>query len=540
MKKLTKLSLLSLAIAASSSAIAASSSAFAAPKTFVYCLEASPTYLNPQFATDGGTLDATSQAIFNRLVDFAKGETTIVPSLAEKWEVSEDGKSYTFYLRKGVKFHSTKDFKPSRDFNADDVVFSFNRQLDTNHPYHKVSGGNYEYFIGMDMGNIIQNVEKVDDYTVKINLKVPNAPFLANIAMDFASIFSAEYADKLLKAGTPEKLDQNPIGTGPFQFVDYQKDAQIRYKGFDQYWAGKPAIDRLVFAITPDASVRMAKLQKGECHAAPYPNPADLDALKKDPNINLMTKPGLNIGYLHFNTQKKPFDDVKVRQALNYAINKDAIIQSVYQGSGEKAKNPIPPTMWSYNDDVKDYDYNPEKAKALLKEAGLEKGFDTEVWAMPVSRPYNPNARRMAELIQEDWKKVGVNAKIVSYEWGEYLNRMRDGEHTTGMMGWNGDNGDPDNFLNTLLSCAAVKQGSNYAKFCHKDFDKLMTDAVQTTDKAKRTELYKQAQVLFKEQAPWVTIAHSTTYFPVRKEVKGYVISPFSLHNFYGVDLETK
>lgn len=159
---------------------------------------------------------------------------------------------------------------------------------------------------------------------------------------------------------------------------------------------------------------------------------------------------------------------------------------------------------------------------------------------MPVSRPYNPNARRMAELIQEDWKKVGVNAKIVSYEWGEYLNRMRDGEHTTGMMGWNGDNGDPDNFLNTLLSCAAVKQGSNYAKFCHKDFDKLMTDAVQTTDKAKRTELYKQAQVLFKEQAPWVTIAHSTTYFPVRKEVKGYVISPFSLHNFYGVDLEAK
>ncbi|WGE67681.1 ABC transporter substrate-binding protein [Actinobacillus equuli subsp. haemolyticus] len=533
MKKLTKLSLLPLAIAASSSA-------FAAPKTFVYCLEASPTYLNPQFATDGGTLDATSQTIFNRLVDFAKGETSVVPSLAEKWDVSEDGKSYTFYLRKGVKFHSTKDFKPSRDFNADDVVFSFNRQLDPNHPFHKVSGGNYEYFIGMDMGNIIQNVEKVDDYTVKINLKVPNAPFLANIAMDFASIFSAEYADKLLKAGTPEKLDQNPVGTGPFQFVDYQKDSQIRYKGFEQYWEGKPAIDRLVFAITPDASVRMAKLQKGECHAAPYPNPADLEALKQDPNINLMIKPGLNIGYLHFNTQKKPFDDVKVRQALNYAINKDAIIQSVYQGSGEKAKNPIPPTMWSYNDEVKDYDYNPEKAKALLKEAGFEKGFDTEVWAMPVSRPYNPNARRMAELIQDDWKKVGVNAKIVSYEWGEYLNRMRDGEHTTGMMGWNGDNGDPDNFLNTLLSCAAVKQGSNYAKFCHKDFDKLMTDAVQTTDKVKRTELYKQAQVLFKEQAPWVTIAHSTTYFPVRKEVKGYVISPFSLHNFYGVDLEAK
>lgn len=531
MKTLTGLSLLTLAFNLTSTAVAA-------PKTFVYCLESSPTYLNPQFATDGGTFDATSQAIFNRLVDFEKGGTNVVPALAEKWEVSEDGKNYLFHLRKGVKFHSSKEFVPSRDFNADDVLFSFNRQLDPQHSYHKVSGGNYEYFIGMDMPNIIDKVEKVDDYTVKIRLKVPNAPFLANLAMDFASIFSAEYAEQLLKAGKPARLDQNPVGTGPFQFVDYQKDSQVRYKGFEQYWAGKPTIDRLVFSITPDASVRMAKLQKGECHAAPYPNPSDIATLKKDPNINMMTKAGLNVGYLHFNTEKKPFDDVKVRQALSYAINKDAIIDSVYQGSGEKAKNPIPPTMWSYNDDVKDYDYDPEKAKALLKEAGLEKGFDTELWAMPVSRPYNPNARRMAEMVQADWKKVGVNAKIVSFEWGEYLNRMRNGEHATGMMGWNGDNGDPDNFLNTLLSCPAVKAGSNYARFCNKDFDKLMTEAMQTTDKAERTELYKQAQLLFKEQAPWVTIAHSTTYFPVRKEAKGYEISPFSLHNFYGVDLE--
>ena len=532
MKKFAKLSLLSLAFA--------STTAFAAPKTFVYCLEASPTYFNPQFVTDGGTMDAIAQTIFDRLVSFEPGTTNVVPSLAEKWDISEDGKTYTFHLRQGVKFQTTKDFKPTRDFNADDVLFSFNRQLDPNHPYHKVSGGNYEYFTSMDIQNIIDKVEKVDDHTVKITLKVPNAPFLSNLGMDFTSIMSAEYADQLLKAGTPEKLDQNPVGTGPFQFVDYQKDSQLRYKAFDDYWAGKAKLDRLVFSITPDASVRMAKLQKGECHAAPYINPADLPTLQKDPNINVMHQAGLNIGYLDFNTQKAPFDNVKVRQALSYAINKDAIIQSVYQGAGEKAKNPIPPTMWSYNDDVKDYDYNPEKAKELLKEAGFANGFDTDLWAMPVSRPYNPNARRMAELIQEDWKKVGVNAKIVSYEWGEYIKRQRQGEHQTGMMGWNGDNGDPDNFLNTLLSCAAVEAGANYAKFCNKDFDKLIQDAAKESDKAKRTELYKQAQVLFKEQAPWVTIAHSTTYFPVRKEVVGYTISPFSLHNFYHVDLADK
>ena len=532
MKKLVKLSLLSLAFA--------STTAFAAPKTFVYCLEASPTYFNPQFVTDGGTMDAIAQTIFDRLVSFEPGTTNVIPALAEKWDISEDGKTYTFHLRQGVKFHTTKDFKPTRDFNADDVIFSFNRQLDPNHPYHKISGGNYEYFTSMDMQNILDKVEKVDDYTVKMTLKTPNAPFLSNLGMDFTSIMSAEYADQLLKVGTPEKLDQNPIGTGPFQFVDYQKDSQLRYKAFDDYWAGKAKLDRLVFSITPDASVRMAKLQKGECHAAPYINPADLPALQKDPNINVMSQAGLNVGYLALNTQKKPFDNVKVRQALNYAINKDAIIQSVYQGAGEKAKNPIPPTMWSYNNDVVDYDYNPEKAKALLKEAGFENGFDADLWAMPVSRPYNPNARRMAELIQEDWKKVGVNAKIVSYEWGEYIKRLRDGEHQTGMMGWNGDNGDPDNFLNTLLSCAGVEAGANYAKFCNKEFDQLIDDAAKESDKAKRTELYKKAQVLFKEQAPWVTIAHSTTYFPVRKEVTGYTISPFSLHNFYYVDLADK
>lgn len=530
MKKLTQLTLLTAAII--------SGSAIASPKTFVYCLESSPSFLSPQLGTDGATLDTVSRTIFDKLTTFSPGTTEVIPALAEKWDISEDGKTYTFYLRKGVKFQSNKEFKPTRDFNADDVVFSFERQRDPNHPYHKVSGGNYEYFIGMDMQNIIASVEKVDNYTVRINLNVANAPFLANLAMDFASILSAEYADKMLKAGTPEKVDNLPIGTGPFEFVSYQKDSAVRFKAFADYWRGKAKIDRLVFSITPDASVRYAKLKKGECHAMPYPNPADIEKLKNDPEITLLTRPGLNIGYLNFNVQKAPFDNVKVRQALNYAVNKDAIIEAIYQGSGQKAKNPIPPTMWSYNDDVKDYDYDPEKAKALLKEAGFANGFETDLWAMPVSRPYNPNARRMAELIQADWEKVGVKTKIISYEWGEYLKRMRAGEDSVGMMGWTGDNGDPDNFLNTLLSCSSLEAGSNYAKFCYKPFDDLVKQAAQETDIAKRTDLYKQAQVIFKEQAPWITIAHSTTYFPVRKEVRGYVVSPFSLHDFYPVDLE--
>ncbi len=505
-------------------------------KTLVYCSEGSPEGFNPALYTSGTTFDASSRAIFNRLVEFERGTTKIVPALAESWDVADDGLSYTFHLRKDVKFHSTKSFKPSRDFNADDVVYSFERQKNPDHPFHKISGGTYEYFNAMGMPDLLKSVEKVDDLTVKFTLNVPEAPFIANMAMDFASIMSAEHAAAMMKAGTPEKADLAPVGTGPFQLVAYQKDAQIRYKAHPDYWAGKAPIDNLIFAITPDNSVRYQKLKVGECHIMPYPNPADVAAMGKDPSLTLLQQEGLNVGYLAFNTEKKPFTDKRVRQALNMAINKQAIIDVVFQGSGKVAKNPIPPTIWSYNDAIQDYPYDPAKAKKLLAESGAA-GLKTDIWAMPVQRPYNPNARRMAELIQADWAKVGVEAKIVTFEWGEYLKRSRQGEHQTVLLGWTGDNGDPDNFLYVLLGCDAAK-GANRARWCHKPFDDLLRQAKQISDVKKRTKLYEQAQVIFKEEAPWVTIAHSVVFMPVRKEVVDYRIDPFGGHIFYGVDLK--
>jgi dipeptide transport system substrate-binding protein len=507
-------------------------------KTLVFCSEGSPENFYPGINTTGTSFDANSQ-IYSRLVDFERGTTNVVPGLAEKWEISKDGTEYTFHIRKGVKWQSNANFKPTRDVNADDIIFAIDRQWKQDNPYFKVTSSNHSYFNDMGMPKLLKSVDKVDDYTIKITLNRPEAPFLSDFAMEYAGVQSKEYADAMLKAGTPEKIDQEPIGSGPFMLVQYQKDAVIRYKAFPEFWGGKAKIDDLIFAITPDASVRWAKLQKGECHVMPYPNPADLDAIRKDTNVEVLEQPGLNIGYLAYNTTKKPFDDVRVRKAVNMAIDKKAIIDAVYLSTGVAATNPIPPTMWSYNKSIKDDPFDPAAAKKLLADAGYPNGFETDLWAMPVQRPYNPNAKRIAELMQADLAKVGVKAEIKSFEWGEYRKRAQAGEHQMAQLGWTGDNGDPDNFLNTLLGCDAAKtNGSNIAKFCYQPFEDLVQKAKSVSDQAERTKLYEQAQVIFKEQAPWFTIAHSVQLKPVRKEVIGFKLSPFGRHTFYGVDMK--
>ncbi len=509
-----------------------------AAKTFVYCSEGSPSSFNPQLATDGPTFNASSHTIYNTLVEFKQGSTSIEPGLAESWTVSKDGLTYTFQLRKGVKFHSSESFKPTRDFNADDVLFSFNRQRETTHPYNKVSGGSYEYFQGMDMGKIIKDIRKKGDLTVEFVLKQKEAPFLANLAMDFASILSAEYGDVMLKAKTPEKLDAMPIGTGPFVFKSYQKDTLIRYTANANYWKGKPLIDNLVFAITPDASVRSQKLKAGECHLIAEPAPQDIEAFKSNSKLQVMEKEGLNVGYLAFNVEKGPFAKKEVREAVNYALNRKAYLEAIYMNRAALAKNPIPPTIWSYNNSVKDFDYNPEKAKELLKKAGYANGFETEMWTLPVSRPYNPAGKKMGEMMQADLAKVGIKVKLVTYDWPTYLEKSKKGEHQMIQMGWTGDNGDPDNFFNVLLGCTSVKAGSNLARWCYKPFNDLIQQAKQTPDTKKRTDLYMQAQVIFKNEVPWATLAHARVYRAMSKNVVGYQIHPFGTEKFDKVDLK--
>ncbi len=528
MKQPIRLTALAMTFALGTTAVSAQS--------LVYCSEGSPEGFDPALYTSGTTFDASSHPIYNRLAEFKVGTTEVIPGLAESWEVSDDGKTVTFKLRSGVKFHSNDQFTPSRDFNAEDVIFSFDRQGNEQNPYYTVSGGTWEYFGGMSMPDLIESIEAPDPMTVVFNLTRPEAPIIANMAMDFASIVSKEYADAMMAAGTPEMVNQAPIGTGPFKFQAYQKDAVIRYLRNDDYWGEPAKVESLIFAITPDASVRYQKVQAGECHVMAYPNPADIQAMKDAADIVVMEQEGLNVGYLAYNTTQAPFDNAKVRKALNMAIDKQAIIDVVFQGSGQIAKNPIPPTMWSYNDAIVDDPYDPDAAKAALEAEGVT-DLKMKIWAMPVQRPYNPNARRMAELMQEDFAKIGVEVEIVSYEWGEYLSRSRALDRDGAiLLGWTGDNGDPDNFLAVLLGCDG-RENSNRAQWCHQPFEDLIQKAKVLPTQAEREPLYREAQVIFKEQAPWATIAHSVVFMVMRPEVEGYKVHPLGGHIFGAVGL---
>ena len=509
----------------------------AAAKTLVYCSEGSPENFTPAINTTGTSFDA-ARPVYSRLTEFKRGTTEIVPGLAESWDIADGGKTITLHLRKGVKFHTLKDFTPTRDFDADDVIWSFDRQWKPENPYYKVSGGKYDYFNDMDMPNLLQSVDKTDDNTVVMKLKEPNVAILANLAMDFMAIGSKEYADFLLKKGTPEQFDQAPVGTGPFSFVGYQKDSVIRYKANKDFYGEKALVDDLVFAITPDATARFAKLKAGECHINGYPRPADIAEMQKDPMLKVLSAPGLNIAYWAFNATKPPFDKKEVRQALAMAIDRDAIIKDVYLGAGEKATTLIPPTMWAFNDSIPDVVFDPEKAKAMLAAAGVKTPLDIDLWYMPVQRPYNPNGKRIGEMMQADLAKIGVNAKLVTYEWGEYRKRIANGDDMTSQYGWTGDNGDPDNFF-FLRSCPEGKPAaSNATKWCNAEFDALLLKARTISDQAERAKLYRRMQEIEHDEAPELLLAHSTVYEALRAHVTGYKQSPLGTHTFEGVDIQ--
>jgi peptide/nickel transport system substrate-binding protein len=497
-----------------------------ADRTLVFGRGGDSVGLDPALETDGESFKVCDN-IYETLVSFVSERTDLAPGLATSWKASKNGLTWTFVLRQGVLFH---DGTP---FNADAVVFSFSRQFKLDHPFHKVEGA-YQYWTSMSMSDVVKTVRKVDDHTVAIDLKRPNAPFLANLAMNFCAIVSPTAVAKW-------KVDfaRHPVGTGPFLFVDWIKDDRIVLDRNPNYWGEAPKLDRLIFRSIPENSVRLMALTQGSIDGMDNLVPDFLPTIESDEKLQLLSQPGMNVGYLAMNMDKEPFQKVAVRRAINHAINKQSLVDNLYQGLAIPAVNPIPPTLWSYRDETPGYAYDPEKAKALLADAGFPNGFKTTLWAMPVPRPYMPQPLKIAQAIQADLQIVGIQAEIVTFEWGTYLDRVQRGQHDMALLGWTGDNGDPDNFLYVLLDKNATqKPANNIAFYRSEPLHEVLVAAQQVSDQEKRTILYHRAQEIVFEDAPWVPLVHAAQTAAFSTRVKGFKLHPTGSKWFHGVEIQ--
>ncbi|MDI7249419.1 MAG: ABC transporter substrate-binding protein [Bacillota bacterium] len=455
--------------------------------------------------------------IYDRLVHYKPGTTEVVPGLAEKWDVSPDGKVYTFYLRKGVKFH---DGTP---FDAQAYVKELDRILNPDNPhYYKKQAGIHSFAEGTF--GLIEKYEATDQYTVRLTLKEPFAPFLANLGMVWSGVVSPAAVEKYGFG-----VSKHPVGTGPFVFKEWVPNDHITLEANKDYWGGRPYLDKIVFRIIPENSVRLLKLQSNEIQLVADVNPEDVPRIKQDANLTLYEQPGLTINGVRLPCTVPPFTDKRVRQALNYALDKEELNRTLYQGLAVTMKSPLPPVNWGYNDALQGYPYDPEKAKALLAEAGYPQGFETTLLTYPNPRGYNPVGPRLAVAVQEALAKIGVKARIEQLEWGSFLQTARSGKYRgMALGGWSGDNGDPDNFLYELFSSFTIPVG-NTAQYTNKDLDEILVKARQTTDPKQREELYRQAQAVIMDDAPWIFVNHTKQVRASRANVKGFQLNPLQM-----------
>lgn len=499
--------------------------------SMIYCAEGSPETFNPQLVTSGTTIDATSNQLYDRLLTYQGPENTLTPAIAKSWHVTKNGKKVTFYLRKNVAFHQTDYFTPTRFLNADDVLFSFNRILQSKHPFHLVSGGSYPFFQNTGLVNLVEKIEKINDYTIRFHLTHADNAFLANLATDYAIILSAEYADQLVVQKAKSNIDTYPIGTGPFKLKEYRVGSLIRFYRHEQYWQDPAKIEQLVFDITPSNTGRLTKLLAKECDVTAYP--IAHNKISENKNLILESMTALNVGYFGFNVKKPPFDNKLVRQAISYAINKQVLLETVYQGKAELANSILPHTSWAFDENAAQQEYNPMLAKSLLEVAGFPYGFTMDLWAMPVQRAYNPNAITMAKLIQADLNNIGIKVNIVTYEWNTFLNRLKLGKHQSFLLGWSADHPDPDNFFSPMLSCSAANTGSNTTFWCNQEYDDIIQQALQTNDINLRKKYYSQAMKIISQEIPLIPIAHSKRYQARSEHVTGEILAAFGGINFY-------
>jgi peptide/nickel transport system substrate-binding protein len=486
--------------------------------TLVVGLVAEPVALDPAQVTDLNS-NRVGRRVVETLVAFAEESTQIVPGLAESWTISKDGLTYTFKLRKGIAFHD------GTAFNAQAVKFSIERQINPEHPANKL--GKYP-FAGYFFGNV-KAVEVLSDERVAFLLKEPRASFLAVLTAGAASIVSPT---AVLKLGPDYPM--KPVGTGPFKFVSWDRGQRVVLEKNASYWKFPVKLDRVVYRPIVEDQARLTELLTGQLDLI-VGVPADYVAqLEGNQKVGLLKQTGVHVWYLGINNQKKPFDDRRVRQALNYAVDKDAIVRDVLKGTGAPSKGPVQPNTWGAEPALKAYPYDPARAKKLLAEAGYPNGFSTTLW-VPESGSGMQAPVAMSTVIQSNLKAVGVNVAMQTMEWGAYLAKLRSKEQELFALSWMAGMEDPDMVMYPLLhSSQWTPNGPNRALYKNDKFDELLAQARHTTDQAKRATLYRQAQKILVEDAPWIFIDHEVQIAAFARRVQG-----FKLHPSFDLRVET-
>ncbi len=491
------------------------------PDTLIVARPLDAISLDPARPSDNESVEVIDQ-IFEKLVQYRAGSTEPEPGLATDWQVTDQGRVWTFHLRQGVEFH---DGTP---FDADAVVFSLERQRDPMHPFHT---GKFSYWENVYRN--IEKVEKVDDFTVRITIERSYAPFLANMGMFPVAIVSPTAVEKY-----GADFANHPVGTGPFRFVSWQPGDRIVLERNEDYWGGAPPFKRLVFQVIPDPRQRLVGLESGGIDIAYQILPESLQFVELHPALVLHKIPANNVAYLAFNTTHPPFDDPDVRRAANYAVNKEPIVKLVYQGNAIPAHGPLPPTQWGYHDVGERYPYDPVHARQLLAEAAAAGRFDPErtlsFYVPSAPRPYLPKPEVIARVLQTNLADVGIKTRIVLKDFETLLNLTQRGEHDLCLFGWVGDNGDPDNFLYTLFDRDNTVPGlaRNIAFFRDPEVHGLLVMAQESDSREEREVLYARAQDLIAQEAPWVPIAHSKIAVAARADIGGVTINQQS-HIYY-------
>lgn len=526
-----------------------SSQAFAAPvpadradirdSGFVYCVSGQVNTFNPQKASSGLIVDTLAAQLYDRLLDVDPYTYRLVPELAESWEVLDNGATYRFRLRDDVNFQTTSWFKPTRKLNADDVVFTFQRIFNRDHAWHYVNGGSFPYFDSLQFADTVKNVRKLDNRTVEFTLARPDASFLWHLATHYASVMSSEYATQLTLQDKQEQMDRQPVGTGPFQIAEYRAGQYVRLQRHEKFWRGKPLMPQVVVDLGSGGTGRLSKLLTGECDVLAWPAASQLTILRDDPRLRLTLRPGMNIAYLAFNTNKPPLNNPAVRHALALAINNQRLMQSIYYGTAETAASILPRASWAYDSEAKITEYNPDKSREQLKALGAE-NLTLQLWVPTSSQAWNPSPLKTAELLQADLAQVGVKVVIIPVEGRFQEARLMDMNHDLTLAGWATDSNDPDSFFRPLLSCAAIDSQTNYAHWCHREFDDILRKALSTQQLAARIDAYDEAQMILAKELPVLPLASSLRLQAYRYDIKGLVLSPFGNASFAGVSRENQ